>query len=172
MDRKIAFFAFISLLALLLSFNVSATVPLDGDVCFSPQEKCDQMLTEFILSAKKSIDVAIYGLTLYPVVNALISQSKKIPVRVVVDRLQSEGQGSGVKFLIESGVKVRFGNQNGLMHNKFTIIDGEILETGSFNYTGNAVKNNQENQVYLGSPHIVSRFSENFQAAWDNAEEK
>ncbi len=52
------------------------------------------------------------------------------------------------------------------MHNKFSIIDKKALETGSFNYTNNAYKANNENQIYLWDSTIVDRFQKRFEEIW------
>ncbi len=140
--------------------------PVDQETCFSPDEPCDVKLVKFIQSAAKSLDVAIFDLTLDQIAHHLLVQSKKIPVRVVVDKRQSKGQHSLVRTLIKGGVAVRLGSQRGVMHNKFTIVDGRRIETGSFNYSNNAARNNNENQVYLDSPMIVARFKKRFETLW------
>jgi phosphatidylserine/phosphatidylglycerophosphate/cardiolipin synthase-like enzyme len=41
-------------------------------------------------------------------------------------------------------VNLRFGHTSeGIMHNKFVIVDGKMIEIGSFNYTNHASKANQ-----------------------------
>lgn len=143
-----------------------ASPPTDLEVCFSPDEPCDVKLTKFIQSAKQSIDVAIYDINLDTFAHHLALLSKKIPVRVVVDRRQSKGTHSIVPALIKNGVNVKYGHQRGIMHNKFTIVDGKFLETGSFNYTGHAAQANNENQVYLANPKVVERYKKRFEELW------
>ena len=143
--------------------------PVDEDVCFSPDELCDVKLVKFIDSAKESIDLAIFDVNLDQVVHHLLVQSRKIPVRIIVDRRQSKGEHSLVKTLIKGGIKVRIGRQRGIMHNKFMIVDGKMLETGSFNYSNGAAENNAENQVYLAKPAILARYKERFEKLWSIA---
>ena len=156
----------------MLSFAACATPasssgsgPAEG-VCFSPEEACDERLSAFIRSAKVSVDVAVFDINLDQVVHQILVQSKKIPVRVLVDRRQSRGRHSLVPLMIQAGAKVRTGYQRGIMHHKFVIVDGRRLMTGSFNFTNGAAFKNQENQVYLGSPSIVERFKRRFNQSW------
>ena len=144
-------------------------LPLDQEACFSPDEPCDLKLIKLIQSAQKSIDMAVYDINRDQLVHHLVIQSKKIPVRLVVDRRQSKGSHSLVPLLIKAGVKLRYGKQRGIMHDKFTIVDGKILETGSFNYTNHASESNQENQVYLSSPTLLERFKLRFESIWSHA---
>jgi phosphatidylserine/phosphatidylglycerophosphate/cardiolipin synthase-like enzyme len=145
-------------------------VPKDGDACFSPEEPCDLKLIKLIQSAQKSIDIAIYDINRDQLVHELLVASKKVSVRVVVDRRQSKGNRSLVGILIQAGVPVRFGKQRGIMHDKFTIVDSKIIETGSFNYTNHASEANHENQVYLASPNIVEKYNKQFETLWLNAQ--
>ncbi len=145
--------------------------PQNEETCFSPDEACDEKLVSLIDGAKKTIDIAIYDINLDALVHSLLVQSKKIKVRVVVDRKQAKGKHSAVPLLLKAGVNVRYGHQRGIMHNKFVIVDGTMLESGSFNYTHHAYQANHENQIYLTSPKIVARFQEEFEKVWRKADE-
>lgn len=149
--------------------RATVQVPVADDVCFSPDELCDARLAKFIESAKASVDVAVYDFNLDQVAHQLLVQARKIPVRILVDRRQSKGAKSLVPMLIKAGAKVRFGRQRGIMHHKFVIVDGKLLETGSFNFTHGAANLNQENQVYLATPKIIDRFKKRFDESWGEA---
>ena len=137
------------------------------EVCFSPEEKCDLKLIQYIKNAKKSLNIAIFDITLAPLTEAIIEQSKKIPVKILVDSRQTKHHYSLVSEFIHSPAEVRFGSQRGIMHHKFAIIDHRILQTGSFNYTGGASHFNQENQIYLWNPHIIRRYQMQFDKIWE-----
>jgi phosphatidylserine/phosphatidylglycerophosphate/cardiolipin synthase-like enzyme len=146
-----------------------AKPPGDLEVCFSPVEMCDVKLVKFIKTAEKSIDVAVYDINLDQVVHELLAASKRIPVRIIADRRQAKGDHSLVPLMIKAGANLRYGRQRGVMHNKFIIIDGKIMETGSFNYTNNASKNNNENQLYIANPAVVDRYKKRFEEMWAEA---
>jgi phosphatidylserine/phosphatidylglycerophosphate/cardiolipin synthase-like enzyme len=140
--------------------------PVDLEVCFSPEEPCDTKLVKFVRTAEKSIDIAIYDINLDALVHELLLKSQKIPVRILVDRRQAAGGHSSVPLLIKAGANVRFGHQRGIMHNKFVVVDGKAVETGSFNHTFHASKANNENQIYLMNPDVVSRYQKRFEKIW------
>jgi phosphatidylserine/phosphatidylglycerophosphate/cardiolipin synthase-like enzyme len=144
--------------------------PVDQETCFSPEEPCAVKLRKFIASARQSVDMAIYDINEESIVHELLTQSKKIPVRLVVDRKQAKGNHSSVPLLIKAGAQLRFGKQRGIMHNKFTIVDGKMVQLGSFNYTHHASKANNENQIYLANPKIVERFQKRFEKMWAKAD--
>ncbi len=147
----------------------SVSAPQDQEVCFSPDEPCDVKLIKFAQSAQKSIDVAIYDINLDKLVHELLVASRKIPVRIVVDRRQAKGEHSLVPLLIKAGAQVRYGRQRGIMHNKFMIVDHKRVELGSFNYTNHASIANNENQIYLSNPVVVERYNKRFEEIWSKA---
>jgi phosphatidylserine/phosphatidylglycerophosphate/cardiolipin synthase-like enzyme len=148
--------------------DVNTTAPKDNETCFSPDENCDEKLRKFILSAKESLDIAIFDINLNKIVDAIVEQSAKVKVRLVVNRKLAKDSAPAIARFKENKMFVRVGKQSGIMHNKFTIVDGKRLETGSFNYTNGAANKNQENQVYLSTPSIVERYRERFQKVWEN----
>jgi phosphatidylserine/phosphatidylglycerophosphate/cardiolipin synthase-like enzyme len=52
------------------------------------------------------------------------------------------------------------------MHNKYAIIDNEIVITGSFNWTSKAVSTNRENIVIIRDRKIAADFTHNFDLLW------
>lgn len=140
--------------------------PVADELCFTPDDPCDIKLVKFINGAKTTLDIAIFDINLDKLVNELILQSKKIPVRILVDRREAKGGHSLVPLLIKAGVQVRYGHQRGIMHNKFVIVDGKMIETGSFNYTNGAAFKNNENQIYLATPALVEKYKSRFEKIW------
>ena len=141
--------------------------PKNLETCFSPDESCDQRLMALIRSAETSVDVAIYSVTHQGIVDAIVEVQKRgVKVRMVVDRSQSKGTRSLVGDLQDAGVPLKIGTCSGIMHNKFTIVDGEIIETGSFNYTDGATGANAENQLYLTDANPIPRYQANFDRLW------
>jgi phosphatidylserine/phosphatidylglycerophosphate/cardiolipin synthase-like enzyme len=135
--------------------------------CFSPQDNCDQVIIGYIKSAKKTIDMAIYNLSLDGIHNAL-SEAKKngVKIRVLCDRGEAQTKNSQILDMISEGFDIRYGSQKGLMHNKFTVVDGTWVETGSYNYSYSATNLNAENQIYLNDNNVVSRYTSDFENVW------
>jgi phosphatidylserine/phosphatidylglycerophosphate/cardiolipin synthase-like enzyme len=163
--KAVIFAAFVQLLSLPVTFAASSNEP-DESVCFSPKGGCDVALVEFINSARKSLDIAVFDITNDSITKAIIAQSKKIEVRIVTDKREAAGRSSTVEQLVQAGVQLKIGKQKGIMHNKFTIADGVAMETGSFNYSDNATYNNNENQLYLRSPAIIAEYQNYFEQMW------
>jgi phosphatidylserine/phosphatidylglycerophosphate/cardiolipin synthase-like enzyme len=54
------------------------------------------------------------------------------------------------------------------MHNKFAVIDNSVVIMGSFNWTGQAVKYNQENIFFYEDKNIASQYTEEFEKLWNS----
>ena len=141
------------------------TPPKDNETCFAPDEPCAFKLIKFIQTAKETLDIAIFDITDRRVASAIIEQSKTARVRLVLNKRTKDTSGA-YAMLKEAHLLSRVGKQRGIMHNKFTIVDGKRLETGSYNYSYGAANSNQENQLYLSTPSVVENYKARFEKMW------
>ena len=148
------------------SESLSTPAPKDNETCFSPDEPCAGKIIKFMQSAKVSLDIAIFEMTDQKIAKAIVEAAKTVRVRMVVNRKLVKDAGPAFDLLRAAGVSIRVGKQKGIMHNKFAIVDGKRLETGSFNYTYRAETSNQENQFYLSTASVVTRYQERFEKMW------
>jgi phosphatidylserine/phosphatidylglycerophosphate/cardiolipin synthase-like enzyme len=70
-------------------------------------------------------------------------------VQAVLDKSNATAKYSSATFLANMGVPTRIDYEYAIMHNKFMVIDGVTVETGSFNYTKAAEEKNAENVIIL-----------------------
>jgi phosphatidylserine/phosphatidylglycerophosphate/cardiolipin synthase-like enzyme len=142
-------------------YDISFTDP----DCLPEEERSgglDELIAADLLRAQTQVDIAAYDLDAEPIVNALIELEKRdIPVRVVTD--EDNADQSAIRRLRRNGISVVEDKRRGLMHNKFIIIDGYIVYTGSLNYTTNGVYCNNNNLVRIES----SRLAANYRAEMD-----
>lgn len=151
---------------LLAALLVSAQANAAMFVCFSPDVDCSKPLINILQQSKNSLDIAIYDLNYPSITSAIIGQSAKVKVRVVVDKEQSKTHSSLVAMLVKAGIPVKYGKQKGIMHNKFMVIDRFYVETGSYNYTDRASLANHENQIYTNDPDVVNAYIGEFEKMW------
>lgn len=140
-------------------------------VGFSPNGDSLKLILQSINSAKKSIHVAAYSFTSKPIAIALLNASRRgIDVKVVADLKSNVGQYSAIRFLANNHIPVKLNGNYAIFHHKFMIIDGDTLETGSFNYSANAVKHNAENVIILyHAPQIANIYEKEWQRLWSEA---
>jgi phosphatidylserine/phosphatidylglycerophosphate/cardiolipin synthase-like enzyme len=133
-------------------------------------------LTQFINSAKKSLDVAIYDLRDPKIVDALKNQNHKgTKIRIVYDAGKQRTAGSmgdpkpgGTDALLKQAgldkVSTPIHETSGnLMHNKVIIRDGQSLWTGSANFTKGGLELQDNNCLAIDSPELVSAYEPVFQ---------
>lgn len=117
---------------------------------FSASQNALQLVLSTINSARLNIDVAAYSFTSKPVAAALAAaKNRGVAVRVVADEKSNNGKYTAVTFLANQGVPVRLNGRYAIMHNKFMVVDGNTVQTGSFNYTASAVSRNAENVLLI-----------------------
>ncbi len=137
------------------------------DTCFSPLGHCDQVMASWINASEKTLDGAIYGLTDDAIAQALIAAHKRgVRVRLVHDRTQAAGRYDVAQELLLAGIPVRIqrGTKGGILHDKFLVIDGTFVLTGSFNWTANATRKNDENFVVVDDQ--APKFEKEFERLW------
>ena len=54
------------------------------------------------------------------------------------------------------------------MHNKYAIIDESVIIIGSFNWTIQAINNNQENLLFYEDNQIAEQYTKEFNNLWDS----
>jgi phosphatidylserine/phosphatidylglycerophosphate/cardiolipin synthase-like enzyme len=138
--------------------------------CFSPpvSGSCDPLTTVLraINDARATIRVQMYTLTLREVISALVrAKQRGVDVRVIVDRSQlhqDRNDSSQVEALASAGIPVLVDTVPGLMHNKVMVVDGELVLTGSFNYTWGAEHWNAENLLMVQDPALAAAYLRNW----------
>jgi phosphatidylserine/phosphatidylglycerophosphate/cardiolipin synthase-like enzyme len=105
-----------------------------------------------------------FSFTLDNMGDALLARAAAgIDVQGVFETTGSETRFSEMTRLHCAGVNVRQDGNNGVMHNKVIIVDGQVVVTGSFNFSDNAVSSNDENVVIIRNADIASLYLQEFQ---------
>ena len=113
-------------------FSVYFTAPVNDDFRDGP----DRLLADSLDDARYQIDAALYDLNLWTIRNALIRAYKRgVVVRIVVE--EDSMDRSEIQELISAGIPVIPDRAEGLMHNKFNVIDQAEVWTGSMNINYN-----------------------------------
>lgn len=159
-------FLFGIFIGIFVGLAIPTTPTQQTKVYFSPQDSIDLKLIGEVKNAKSSIDLAIYSFTLPTIAESLIQAHRNgVKVRVLIDKTQASS--STIDELLEAkGIQVLRDSQFGSQHNKFMIIDGKNVFTGSYNYTKNATFRNMENLVLVSNPSVVSRYKTEFEKLW------
>jgi phosphatidylserine/phosphatidylglycerophosphate/cardiolipin synthase-like enzyme len=139
-------------------FSVYFSSPSNQDTQGGP----DRDLAEAIDNARNQIDAALYDLNLWTIRNALLrAHQRGVRVRMVVE---SDSLGrSEIQELITAGIPVVGDEGESLMHNKFLVIDGAEVWTGSMNLTVNGAYRHLNDLIQVKSTLVAENYQTEFE---------
>ena len=122
----------------------------------------DRILASKLDNADISLDCALHQIKNGIILSALLNACKRgVKIRIVTE--SDYYMEDSVQNLISHGIFVLKDSRNsGLMHNKYIIIDGKSVWTGSFNTTDRGAYYNNNNAVLIHSEEVAHNFSQNF----------
>lgn len=142
-------------------FELYFTDPVDP---FSSQATggVDVPLVAAINAARLSVDVAAYSLTLNSVRNALLNaHDRGVTVRMVMESTNMDS--SDVEKLLEAGIPIIGDKQDGLMHDKFMVIDKSEVWLGSMNFTDSGAYDDDNNLMRILSTKMAENYTKEFE---------
>ncbi len=126
----------------------------------------DERLAAAIDKAQKSVEVAAYDFDLTRVADALIAAKKRgVRVRVVTDTDNVDERA--VRDIKKAGIFVVDDGRSAIMHNKFVVIDGSTVWTGSWNLTENGTYRNNNNAIALQSVRLAENYATEFEEMFE-----
>jgi phosphatidylserine/phosphatidylglycerophosphate/cardiolipin synthase-like enzyme len=144
--------------------------PLVVSVYFSPRGGTTAAIIKQIDGAKHKIVVSTYSFTSDPIAQALLkARSNGVDITVVSDSDQRDDKNSVVREL-SSKMPVYLDAKHAIHHNKIIVIDGEIVITGSFNFTKSAEEKNAENCLVIHSAELAAIYLSEFQKHLSHSE--
>jgi phosphatidylserine/phosphatidylglycerophosphate/cardiolipin synthase-like enzyme len=140
------------------------------EVYFSPDDGVASRILHHLEKAQATVEVMAFSLTSDEIGRALTALHRRgVRVRVLVDAGQASGSGSEAQRLRQAGVDVRLDGGPGKMHHKVIIIDGQVLLTGSYNFSRSAEVFNDENLLVIHSREIASAYQVEFDRLLEQA---
>ena len=128
----------------------------------------DALVAASIIAATQSVDVALKDLRLDSITNALITASRRgVPVRVVAETDSLAGR-SDFQALREAGIPVSDDQQQGLMNNRFIVIDHSQVWTGSVDYDIAGMFRKYNVAIRIFSPEIAADYAKEFDEMFVN----
>jgi phosphatidylserine/phosphatidylglycerophosphate/cardiolipin synthase-like enzyme len=164
--RNCAIFTFI------LSLNTGAFATTI-EVGFSPNAGAEELILKAVGSARKTIRLAAYSFTSKPIVQALLRARKRgVDVQCTLDKsnLTNKSGRAGANILLNAGIAVRVDSMHAIHHNKYMVIDGHSVQTGSFNYSKAAAQSNAENAILISDDvRLATQFTEDWRSHWTHS---
>jgi len=134
---------------------------IKSSVYFCPEDDCLEKIVSLINSSKKTIDCAVYDISLQTISEALVSKAEEgVEVRFVSDYGRSKTSSSNIGILKSSKVSVITNPlENPYMHNKFCVFDEKTVLVGSMNFTLNGNYKNNNNFLVLEDKELAKEYT-------------
>ena len=148
---------------------VSRSEQPEIQVFFSRVDQPRDAISQALGGASATVHIAMYYFTDRGLADAIIrARQRGVLVYVYLDRSQVQQQYSQARYLVAGGVPVRISSNRAIMHNKFAVVDGSTVLTGSYNWTAAADQKNDENLVVIHRADIAVRYKQRFAGFWTN----
>ncbi len=150
--------------------NKTYHVKIDGtdiNAYFAPEDNVERIIVKRLEKAKSSIHFMAFSFTSSGIGEMMIRKFKDgVDVRGIFERYGAKaGHSQYVKMKLE-GVPVRMDHNRYRMHHKVIIIDGERVIMGSYNFSRNANRSNDENILIIDNKEIAAEYLSEFKRLW------
>lgn len=144
------------------------------DLHFTPTVEYDpqgveHQVVEMIGGAEKSIDLCLFEFSLMRVARALVAaKDRGVLVRMVYDN--REDDQPAVHFIKEHGIEAHSDGRSAYMHNKFVVIDGKTVWTGSTNISPGGIYVADNHCFTFSSPSLAKQYTTEFEEMFVDGE--
>jgi phosphatidylserine/phosphatidylglycerophosphate/cardiolipin synthase-like enzyme len=148
----------------------------EAHIHYAPRENLESVDAREIGRARLSIDMAAYVLSDPQVIAALVEAAERgVVIRLYFDKSQFAEHGPTrggplEALLAHSNVAARVKGEGVLMHLKAYAVDGEVLRTGSGNFSRSGLAAQDNDLVFIADQVTVDAFENNFERIWARAQ--
>lgn len=126
-----------------------------------------------INQTRESLDIAVFELNSEPIYLAILEAHRRgVALRIVTDDDHglNDSKNVALRQLQAAGIPLVDDGRSGLMHNKFMILDGLAVWTGSWNYTVNGGYRNNNNAIVIESDVAAAAYQAEFDEMFQRRE--
>lgn len=138
------------------------------DIHFSPDDRFrETRLLPLLKQATQSVHMMAFAFTSEAIATELLQlKAKGVEIKIVVDKGQSGQSSSQYDDLLAQHVDIVQDGHAHKLHHKVIIIDQRYVVTGSYNFSQNAEKRNDENSLVIDNPILAQQFAAEFNAIY------
>ena len=141
-------------------------------VYFAPEDDVIDQLVPLIEGAEESVRFMAFSFTHDDLGAAMLAAADRgVDVGGIFETRGSETEYSELASLYCAGLPVRQDGNPRAFHHKVIVVDGEIVVTGSFNFSNNADRSNDENVLVIANRDIAAHYLQEFDRRWSEAVE-
>ncbi len=142
-------------------------------VLFAPEDADASQLIPLIENAGRSLRFMAVSLNHPPGLTAAVHARAKagVDVKGIVETLGNGTETSAWSELACAGVTVRQDGNRGILQHQVVVIDNKTVITGSFDFTGDADRSNDDNVIIATNRAIAFSYLQEFERRWAEASE-
>ena len=134
---------------------------IDLENYFAPEDGVEKAVVAKLAEAQQQIAFMAFVFTSEPIAEIMGKRlAAGATVRGVVEKRSAGSNYSRHKYLNERGADIYIDGNPNTMHHKVIVVDGELVMTGSYNFSASAEEKNDENLIMIHSPEIAAIFLE------------
>jgi phosphatidylserine/phosphatidylglycerophosphate/cardiolipin synthase-like enzyme len=170
------FYLTVCIVGLILPVTTWAQSGSQAEIHYAPRENLETVDVQEIGRAELSIDMAAYVLSDSQIIQALTDAAERdVVIRLYLDKSQFADHGPIRGGLVEAllahpNVVARVKGEGVLMHLKAYAVDGEVLRTGSGNFSHSGLASQDNDLVLITDQAVVDAFEANFDRIWGRAQ--
>ncbi len=136
---------------------------------FSPEDgrAIEQRLVELVNAATVSVRVMAFSYTVDELANAMISRHNAGVDVVGLFEARGSLQGA-MRPMACAGIPIKQDGNPQTLHHKVIIIDNQIVVTGSFNFSKNAIEQNSENMLIIYDAQLAQQYTAQFDTLYND----
>ena len=139
-------------------------------IYFTPPADVAAAVVDVIDQSKFEVLVQAYGFTHNGIAQALVrAHTRGVTVKVLLDAKTDSTNRYVTDLLVTQQIPLRLDAGHAIAHNKVIVVDGELVITGSFNFTNSAQTRNAENLLVLKSTELADSYKANWQNHWNHS---
>lgn len=139
-------------------------------IYFTPPADVAAAVIDVIDQSKSEVLVQAYGFTHNGIAQALVrAHGRGVMVKVLLDAKTDSTNRFVTDLLQSQQIPLRLDASHAIAHNKVIVVDGEMVITGSFNFTNSAQTRNAENLLVLRSKGLADSYKSNWQIHWNHS---
>jgi len=150
--------------------NNSNIIPLFNNAAGESSAGIEKALSSLVRKAEKSISAHFYSCNLYELKDALIDAHEDgIIVRFITDNenyANSQMREACYDPLSAAGIPILTDSTSAQSHNKFMVVDGKYVWTGSLNATFGSTKYQSNDVVKIESADLANAYEDEFNEMW------
>jgi phosphatidylserine/phosphatidylglycerophosphate/cardiolipin synthase-like enzyme len=141
------------------------------EVYYSPEDGVAKYVVQRLKAAKTNIRFMAFSYTADDIADVMIAQKQAgLVVQGVFEKQNAAGSGAEYAKLKSGGIDVLQDGNCYILHHKVIIIDERTVITGSYNFTGSAERDNDENLVIVDDPALARSYLDEFNQAYAQAQ--